>query len=165
METVAQFNQKITLDPKEYNKLGGNVKLESLILNKAKEAFEGKCIQSGFIIPNTLKIISRSAGYFESGRYISYPSFYTKFEASVVYPVNNTRVIGKVVRKNKMGLYVTYKDALRIQVARDIHIGNEEFENVEIGDDVEVELKKSRFQVNDPFILSCASFITNKTVR
>lgn len=165
METVIQFDKKLTLDSKEYNKIGEDIKLETLLLAKAKELFEGKCMKDGFIVPNTLKIISRSAGCFEPGRYISYPSFYVKLEATVVYPVANTHVVGKVIRKNKMGLYVVYKDAIRIQIARDIHIGNEEFEKIEIGDEVEVELKKSRFQVNDLFILSCASFVSNKTVR
>jgi len=64
-----------------------------------------------------------------------------------------------VIRKNKMGLYVDYKKALKIQVPRDLHLGNEDFDNVEPGDTVEVELKKSLFQVNDPFILVNGIFL------
>jgi hypothetical protein len=60
-----------------------------------------------------------------------------------------------------MGLYVVYKDAIRIQVPRELHIGNDEYENVQIGDTVEVELKRSKFQINDLYILSSGIFIKN----
>jgi hypothetical protein len=41
---------------------------------------------------------------------------------------------------------------------RDLHIGNEAFDAVELQDRVSVEIKKSRFQVNDPYILSVGVF-------
>jgi hypothetical protein len=52
-----------------------------------------------------------------------------------------------------MGIYVEYKDAIRVLLPRDLHIGNIEFDALAVGDKIEVEIKKSRFQVNDPFIL------------
>jgi hypothetical protein len=58
-----------------------------------------------------------------------------------------------------MGLYITYRDALRIQVPRDLHLENEEFDSIKIGDTVEVELKKSLFQINDEYILTNGLFI------
>jgi hypothetical protein len=48
---------------------------------------------------------------------------------------------------------VEYKDAIRVLLPRDLHIANEEFENLQIGATIELEIKKSRFQVNDPYIL------------
>ena len=49
---------------------------------------------------------------------------------------------------------MTYKKGLHIQIPRDLHADvADEFEAIERGDTVEVELKKSLFQVNDPFIL------------
>jgi hypothetical protein len=59
-----------------------------------------------------------------------------------------------------MGLYVQYKNAIRVQVPRDLHIGNEEFDSVEIGDNILVELKRSKFQINDPYILASGIFVT-----
>jgi hypothetical protein len=58
-----------------------------------------------------------------------------------------------------MGMYVTHRNAIRIQIPRDLHLGNEDYEATEIGDKVEVELKRSKFQVNDPFILATGLFI------
>jgi hypothetical protein len=40
-----------------------------------------------------------------------------------------------------------------------LHIGNEAFEAVTVGERVRVQIKKSRFQVNDPFILSVGIFL------
>ena len=55
-------------------------------------------------------------------------------------------------------MYVSYEDAIRIILPRDLHIGDEVFEAVEVGDQVRVEIQKSRFQVNDPYILSVGLF-------
>ena len=81
-------------------------------------------------------------------------------KAKVIYPVDGIRVTGEVIRKNKMGLYVNYQNAIHIQVPRDLHLGNETFDNVQVGDNVQVELKRSKFAVNDLYILSSFSFIS-----
>jgi ribA/ribD-fused uncharacterized protein len=49
-------------------------------------------------------------------------------------------------------------DAIKCILPRDLHIGDEAFSKIEIGDTVHVEIKKSRFQVNDKFILSVGIF-------
>jgi hypothetical protein len=57
-----------------------------------------------------------------------------------------------------MGIYVNYQDAIHIIVPRDLNIGNADFEDIIVGDIVRVEIKKSRFQVNDEYILSVGLF-------
>jgi DNA-directed RNA polymerase subunit E'/Rpb7 len=153
MESVAFFQKKISLTPKNLNKVGKDASIESALLQKLREKLENKCSEHGFVIPDTLKLISRSMGYFEPGSFTGDAVYYVKAEGKVYYPADGVKVIGEVLRKNKMGLYVTYKKGIKIQVPRDLHLGNEDFEAVEIGDTVEVELKKSLFQINDPFIL------------
>jgi ribosomal protein L12E/L44/L45/RPP1/RPP2 len=44
-------------------------------------------------------------------------------------------------------------------IPRDLHIGNEDFDAIQIGDVVRVEIKKSRFQVNDTHILSIGQYL------
>jgi hypothetical protein len=53
-----------------------------------------------------------------------------------------------------MGLYIIYNDAIRILIPRDLHIGNKAFEMLEPGTEITVEIRKSRFQIQDLFILS-----------
>ncbi len=158
MESTAFFETKIGLTPTDLNKLK-DVPIESILLTKSKDLMENKCSEHGFVLPGSLKLISRSMGYFEAARFTGDAVYYLKLEGKVVYPADGVRVEGEVIRKNKMGLYVQYKNAIRVQVPRDLHIGNEEFDSVEIGDKVLVELKRSKFQINDPYILASGIFI------
>jgi hypothetical protein len=158
MESTAFFEKKIGLTPSDFNKLK-DVPVDDILLSKSKEIMENKCSEHGFVLPGSLKLLSRSMGYFESARFTGDAVYYVKLEGRVVYPADGVRVVGEVIRKNKMGLYVQYKNAIRVQVPRDLHIGNEEFDIVEIGDNVLVELKRSKFQINDPYILASGIFI------
>ena len=60
-----------------------------------------------------------------------------------------------------MGIYVNYRDAIRIMIPRDLHVGQDdfvEFDSILPGDKIRVEIKKSRYQVNDMSILSVGVF-------
>jgi hypothetical protein len=98
-------------------------------------------------------------GSAEKGRFTSDFLYYLKVLGKVYNPPDGLQVEGEVIRKNKMGLYVIIKDAIRIMVPRDLHIGNEEFDSIEIGDKIIIEIKESRFQVNDTHILSIGEFV------
>ena len=162
MESTAFFEKKINLTPGEFNEVKTS-SIDSLLEKKAKQQIENKCSEQGFVLPGTVKLLSRSMGYFEAARFTGDAVYYVKLEGKVIYPADGVRVVGEVIRKNKMGLYVDYRKAIRIQVPRDLHIGSEEYEEVEIGNTIEVELKRSKFQINDPYILASAMFIGNKT--
>jgi hypothetical protein len=162
MESTAFFEKKINLSPGEFNEVK-HESIDSLLEKKAKQLIENKCSEQGFVLPGTIKLISRSMGYFEAARFTGDAIYYLKLEGKIIYPADGVRVICEVIRKNKMGLYADYNNAIRIQVPRDLHIGSEEYEEVEVGDTIEVELKRSKFQINDPYILASAIFITKKS--
>jgi hypothetical protein len=103
-------------------------------------------------------------GSAEKGRFTSDFLYYMKVQGKVYNPPDGIQVEGEVVRKNKMGLYVILEDAIRIMIPRDLHIGNEEFDGIQLGDRVKVEIKKSRFQVNDTHILSIAQYISTESL-
>jgi hypothetical protein len=159
MKSTAFFEKKINLTPAEFNEVK-HESIESLLEKKAKQLIENKCSEQGFVLPGTIKLLSRSMGYFESARFTGDANYYLKLEGTIVYPADGIRVSCEVIRKNKMGLYADYNNAIRIQVPRDLHIGSEEYEEVEVGDIIEVELKRSKFQINDPYILASAIFIS-----
>ncbi len=161
MESTAFFEKKINITPGEFNEIKKE-SIDSLLERKAKELVENKCSEHGFVLPGTVKLLSRSMGYFEAARFTGDAIYYAKLQGKVIYPADGERVVGEVIRKNKMGLYVDYRKAIRIQVPRDLHIGSEEYEDVEVGDKIEVELKRSKFQINDPYILASAMFITKR---
>jgi hypothetical protein len=158
MESSVFFEKKLFLTPLDFNRLKTQ-SLDDLLLKKAQDLLEGKCSEHGFVLPGTIELLSRSMGYFESARFTGDAVYYVKMEGRVIYPVDGAEVVGEVIRKNKMGLYVNYKDALRIQVPRDLHLDNEEYDEVEVGQFIRVQIKRSKFAVYDPYILASGLFL------
>lgn len=158
MEQLAVFEEMITLTPLD---LHGEIEsMDTLLLGKLQKQLEGRCSQHGYVIPNTLQLLSRSMGSLERGRFTGDFLFYLKAQGKVYNPPDGTLVEGEVIRKNKMGLYVIVENAIRIMIPRDLHIGNAEFDSVEIGSRIQIEIKKSRFQMNDTHILSVGQFLS-----
>ena len=157
MEHSALFEERASLTSRDLR--GQITDLDGLLLQKISTRMEGKCSRHGFVLPDTMKILSRSMGYVEKGRFTGDIIFHLQLEGKVLNPPAGQSIVGTVVRKNKMGMYVSYDDdSIRIILPRDIHIGDEKFEAVQIGERVRVEIQKSRFQVNDPYILSVGLF-------
>ena len=159
MESTAFFEKKISLNPSDFNEMK-TVSVDDLLAKKAKETMEGKCSEQGFVLPGSIELLSRSMGYFESARFTGDAIYYLKLKGQVVYPVDGIKVSGTVIRKNKMGLYINYKDAIRIQVPRDLHLDLPEFEDIQVGETVEVELKRSKFAIHDAYILASGMFLS-----
>lgn len=158
MEHLVVFEEKVSITPKDMN-LVSKQGIESVLLSLVREKLENKCSQHGYVVPKSLEILSRSMGHIENGRFTGNIIFHVQAQGKVYNPSNGTRIVGRILRKNKMGLYVIYKDAIRILIPRDLHLGNEEFEKLDIDDTIELEIRKSRFQIRDNFILSVGVFI------
>ena len=158
MESTAFFEKKINLTPREFNEIKSQT-IQDLLTKKAIQMMEEKCSEHGFVLPGTVKLLSHSMGHFEAARFTGDAIYYVKLEGRVIYPADGVRVTGEVIRKNKMGLYINHRNAIRIQVPRDLHIGNQEYDGVQIGDQVEVELKRSKFAIQDAYILASGMFI------
>jgi DNA-directed RNA polymerase subunit E'/Rpb7 len=152
MDHTAVFEEQVPLTPKDLRNEIQNI--DSLLEQKLQAKLEGRCSRHGYVLPGSLQILSRSMGMVEKGRFTGSILFHVQAEGQVLNPPDGLVVEGEVIRKNKMGIYVNYQDAIRIIVPRDLNIGNDEFESVAVGETVKVEIKKSRFQVNDEYILS-----------
>jgi DNA-directed RNA polymerase subunit E'/Rpb7 len=157
MQHTTIFEEQVTLDPRDQKRKVTSI--ESILLNKLQAKLEGRCSRHGYVIPGSVKILSRSMGTLEKGRFTGGILFFVQAEGEVLNPPDGIVVEGEVIRKNKMGMYVSYENAIRIIVPRDLHIGQKDFEDVEIGERVQVEIKKARFQVNDPYILAVGVFL------
>ncbi len=157
MQHTAIFEEQVTLEPRDQKRKITSI--ETILLNKLQAKLEGRCSRHGYVLPGSVKILSRSMGTLERGRFTGGILFYVQAEGEVLNPPDGILVEGEVIRKNKMGMYVSYENAIRIIVPRDLHIGQQEFERVEIGERVQVEIKKARFQVNDPYILAVGVFL------
>ena len=156
MEYTALFEEQIPISSLD---LKNDIKsFDTIIEGKLCKLLEGKCSRHGFVKRDSVKLLSRSMGALERGRFTGDLIFNVQAEGVVINPPDGFILQGEVIRKNKMGIYVNYMDAVRIILPRDINIGNDEFESVEVGERINVEVKKSRFQVNDEYILSVGLF-------
>jgi DNA-directed RNA polymerase subunit E'/Rpb7 len=157
METTVVFEEKVSLTPKDLNKVE-TTSIDRVILDKLRNRLEGKCSTSGWVIPNTLKLISRSMCQSMAGHFTGAMITWVQAEGAVIYPTDGAVVKGVVAKKNKMGIFVDYKNAIQIMVPRDLHLGDEGFDAIKIGDEVNVEIKRSMYQVNDPYIASAGVY-------
>ena len=162
MEHTVLFEEQVALTPKDLSKVIGSI--NTVLLDKLKLKLENKCSRHGFVLPDSLTLLSRSLGKSSNGRFVGDYMFYVQLQGNVLNPPDGIVLNGEVIRKNKMGIYLNIKNAIRVIIPRDLHIGNEDFENLSIGDNINVEIKKSRFQVNDDSILSVGIF-TGKIIK
>ena len=153
------FEEQISLTPDDLSKQITNI--NDILLKKLKQRLENKCSKHGYVLENSLKILSRSIGKATFGRYVGDYLFYIQVQGNVINPPDGVILEGEVIRKNKMGIYINYKNAVKVIVPRDLHIGNKNFDTIEVGNMISVEIKKSRFQVNDESILSVGIFADN----
>ena len=157
MEQLAVFQEKVVISPID---LHSDVEsFDDILMVKLKKQLEGKCSKHGFVIPGSLEMLSRSMGICEKGRATADFIYFVKAQGKVYNPPDGTIVVGEVSLKNKMGCYVVVDNAVRIMIPRDLHIGNEEFENISVGDRIRVDIKKSQVRVNATHILSIGQFL------
>jgi hypothetical protein len=160
MEQTVIFEDKVYLAPKDMNRVAKD-SIDTILMEHLREKLENKCSQHGFVLPGTLQMLSRSYGRLENGRFTGNIVFNIQAQGNVYNPANGTQITGAIAKKNKMGLYIIHEDAIRILVPRDLHIGNDEFEALDVGQSITVTILKSRFQINDPFILSVGKWNGN----
>ena len=159
MEHSVLFEEQVSLSPDDLSKAIRSI--DEVLLNKLKLKLENKCSRHGFVVKDTLKLLSRSLGKASSGRFVGDFIYYMQVQGTVINPPDGIIIRGEVARKNKMGIYVNYKDSIRIIVPRDLHIGNKQFDAVEVGQTINVEVKKSRFQVNVGMYVSSEALATS----
>jgi len=157
MDQIAVFEEKVAMSPKDMNRIG-NETIDSVLISHLRKTLEGKCTIHGYVLPESIQLLSRSAGTLDNGRFTGNIVFYVQAQGSVYNPSNGAIIEEVVLKKNKMGLYLVHKDAIRILIPRDLHLQSEEFEAIEPGQKIRIEFKKSRFQVKDSFILSIGLF-------
>lgn len=166
MYKTVLLEERVSLNPSDTavkENIGTDGYIDSVLLNRLKTKIEGRCISSGFVKPESLEILHRSMGTAENGRFTGNWIYYVKTKCKVFHPDTTTPVPCKVIKVNKMGAYVVFDEAMRVLLPRDLHIGNETFDALAIGDSVIVNILRSRFQTNDPFISSVGLFISRST--
>jgi DNA-directed RNA polymerase subunit E'/Rpb7 len=133
------------------DQVGQNIKqnLERSISYK----IEGKCIQDGYIKPNSVRVNNYSAGVVNNEKV----EFQTIFECMVCYPVEGMVMDCNVKTITKAGIHAEVIDnegnmPITIFIARDHHFTDKTFANIEENSKIATKIIGIRFELNDPYI-------------
>lgn len=160
-DQFAIFEEKVEVSPFDLH--GEITDFNELLVKKLRKRLEGKCSQHGYVIPDSVELLSRSLGTMEKGRFTADFLYYCKAQGRVLNPSDGTLLTVKVDIKNNAGIYGIVENAIEVIVARDIHIGDEEFHDLQLGDIIQVRVLKSRFQINDQHITSVCEYVGKGT--
>jgi hypothetical protein len=140
--------------------IGENITKDNL-KNRIAYQIEGKCVDEGWVKPNSIKIHSYSSGMVK-GEYIE---FTVVFECQVCNPVEGTWLTGCEVKSiTKAGIHANVYDDARnlpctVFVARDHFLENKYFQSIKEKDSISVKVIGTRFELNSRCIDIIASLI------
>jgi hypothetical protein len=156
------LDQRIPLSPTEFRDAAADI--DTYLLKKMRKGMEGQCCAHGYVNPGSMQILARSMGQAEHGRFTADFLFHCKVRINCLLPHADQIVECRILKMNKIGAYVLLVDggktleAMRILVPRDLHIGNAEFDALQVGQGIRVKILRSRFQANDAFIQAVGTF-------
>lgn len=131
-----------------------DVYISQLLERRIRENVEGKCIAEGFVRPNSVKIISHSAGVIKNGDI----EFTVVYECFVCHPVEGMNVDFIVKTITKAGIHGFVEDAVLdikpiiVFIARDHHYANRYFSKINEGDKITGKIFGVNFQLNDQHV-------------
>jgi len=144
------LEMKVILLPQE---LGEN-KTSKNLKQKIVNTIEGKCIQEGYIKPNSVNILRYSTGLVK-GRYIE---FSVVFECKTCNPTDGLILHDCVCTSvTKGGIHANIFDNQRnipvtVYIHRDQFAENRTFQSIQKEDVFDVRVIGSRFELNDPCV-------------
>jgi DNA-directed RNA polymerase subunit E'/Rpb7 len=158
----AYMDCRVTLTPTELREAAANI--DEFLTKKLRRQLEEKCCVHGYVRRGSTQILARSMGQAEHCRFTGDFLFVCKVRVLCFLPEAGQMVDAQVLKVNKGGAYALVvengrvSEAVRIFVPRDYHIGNEEFDALMEEQVIRVQLRRSRFQANDPFIQAVGTF-------
>lgn len=150
------IDHRVTLEPKEYREAYTDI--DAYLTKKIRRQLEGRCCTHGYVRPGSTQILARSMGQAENGRFTGDFLYTCKAKLMCLLPYDNQLMDARVLKVNRVGAYVLLVDegkvreAIRILLPRDLHLGNVEFDALKPGDGVKARILRSRFQTNDDYI-------------
>jgi DNA-directed RNA polymerase subunit E'/Rpb7 len=138
--------------------VGKNIKdvLEKYIAQN----FEGKCLDEGFVRPDSTQLTTFSSGLIQQGSQIY---FQVAFECYVCFPVEGMLFKCKITHINKSGIKAVSAtenpSPIDVFVARDHHFSQSGFSNLQEGDEFVARVIGARFELNEPFVSIIAEWV------
>lgn len=137
--------------------------LEEVIEEYIHNNFEGKCLVEGFVKPNSCKIIRYSSGIIERGNNIV---FEVVFECDICFPVEGMLISCVVKNVVKAGVRAESSSDVPspvvVFVAKDHHFNMQHFNDIQVGDIINVRVIGHRFELNDKYVSIIGELVKEK---
>lgn len=133
--------RKVHLNSKNVQK-----NIQGSLLAQLKMHFEGRCSSEGFIQAGSLVILGNSLG--RSNYRTGGIDYDVKFQADICLPHAGQTFKAMVSLRSKIGIHADC-EPLKVLIPRDLHIGNAEFEAVELKQEIEFEVVGAEFKQED----------------
>jgi DNA-directed RNA polymerase subunit E'/Rpb7 len=143
------------------NEIGKNVKQN--LENKIRAKIEGKCIEQGFIRPNSVNVKSYSSGLINSSNI----DFQVVFECFICHPVEGMIIECEIKTITKAGIHAVVKtddDVIPVTVfiARDHNYNDSLFGNMKENMKIMTRVIGIRYELNDPYICVIGKIVHNR---
>ena len=137
--------------------------LDEVIEEYIQDNFEGKCVVEGYVKPKSSKIIRYSSGVIERGNNIV---FEVVFECDICFPVEGMLISCIVRNVVKAGIRGESSNdtpsPVVVFVARDHHFNNQQFNELQVGDNINVRVIGQRFELNDKYVSIIGELVKEK---
>jgi len=124
--------------------------IHASLVAQLRHKYEGICLPEGYVQPRSITITEHSFGrtnILKGGL-----DYSVRFQADLCLPHSGQKFRAPVTLKSKIGLHAE-TDPIKILLPRDLHIGNSDFDEVDVGQTIEFEVVGSRFQQGDETIV------------
>ena len=124
--------------------------IHASLVAQLRHKYEGICLPEGYVQPRSITITEHSFGrtnILKGGL-----DYSVRFQADLCLPHAGQKFGAPVTLKSKIGLHAE-TDPIKVLLPRDLHIGNPDFDEVDVGQTIEFEVVGSRFQQGDETIV------------
>jgi DNA-directed RNA polymerase subunit E'/Rpb7 len=145
-----------------FHNIGNNI--AELLNEKISRKFEGRCNEEGYIKPNSIRLISFSAGEIRGKEVL----FTVSFECLVCRPVEGQRFKCIVKNVTKAGIRAETTEAISpvvVFIARDHHHNIHAFSTLKANDEINVRVIGIRYELNDKYISVIAEYVEPKKIK
>ena len=140
-----------------------NTNIDEILLKKLKKENEGKCVKAGYIMHDSIKILSRSLGQINNANFNSVITFNVCYKATLCNPgigaivkcyitsIDKTQIVCNVETNENIS-------PLAIYLFKNHHVGNIDFIKLAINDKINVKILASKFNYGDSQIIAIGKF-------
>jgi DNA-directed RNA polymerase subunit E'/Rpb7 len=124
--------------------------IHASLVAQLRHKYEGICLPEGYVQPRSITITEHSFGrtnILKGGL-----DYSVRFQADMCLPHAGQVFKAPVTLKSKIGLHAE-TSPIKVLLPRDLHIGNPDFDDADVGQDIEFDVVGTRFQQGDETIV------------